>query len=317
MLDIGPDMATRSVPRLAPWLPLLQRGPGELQVGIGAEAGLVLSGVPDGVEQVLQLADGRHTTTELHLQAIRREIEPALIDRILRLLQTAGLLIESDAGSSRLIDLDGLRVRLLGAGVLGSAVARTVLRAGAARLYLVDNDPVDPTTHPRAGLATTQAEALAVGLDDRVEVVDHWSKPEHSAPDLTLIATDLAEPDPAIGDDFVSTGHRHLYLRPTRGGAVVGPFVHPGRTPCLRCLDLTRRDADPRWPTLLPQLCRTRLPIDRVLADWAASTAITQVVSDHAGRLPSTLFGTLEMTADECEAKFRRWPMHPTCGCAG
>lgn len=315
MLDTGPEIAAPAVPRLAPWLPLLRRRPGELQVGIGAEAGLVLSGVPEGLERILSLADGRHTRTDLHLRAIRAEIEPALIDRILHHLQAAGLLLDTGPGRTTLLGLTGLRVRLLGAGVLGSAVATAALQAGVSRLFLVDNDGVDPTIHPRSGLATTQAQALAGRLTGPVDVVDHWDKPEHAVPDLTVIASDFAEPDPAVGEDYIHAGHRHLFLRPIRGGAVVGPLVDPGRTPCLRCVDLTRCDADPGWPTLLPQLCRTRLPIDPVLASWAASTAITQLAADNAGRLPSTMFGTVEMTADECEVQFRRWPMHRRCDC--
>lgn len=103
---------------------------------------------------------------------------------------------------------------------------------------------------------------------------------------------------------------------------MVGPFVHPGRTPCLRCLDLTRRDADPAWPTLLPQLCRTRLPVVPLLASWAAATALTQIAAacpadrePAEDTLPSTAVGTVEMTAADCEVQYRRWPVHPGCHC--
>lgn len=303
------------LPQLVPWHPVLRRGPGELQIGIGAEGGLVLSGVPDGLEHLLRSVDGNHTRAELQLQAIRSQIEPELIDRILRVLNAAGLVGEAGSAPATGTTLRGRTVRLLGAGALGRAVAGAVLLAGAARLYLIDNDPVDPLIHPRPGVAVTQAQALASGLSGPVEVLDHWSKPEHSTPDLTVIATDFAEPDPAVGEELVHLGHRHLYLRPLRGGSVVGPLVDPGLTPCLRCLDLTRRDTDPAWPTLLPQLCRTRLPVDPVLAGWAASTAVTQLAAVAAGRSPGALFGTLEMTAEECEAQFRRWPQHPDCTC--
>ncbi len=35
---------------------------------------------------------------------------------------------------------------------------------------------------------------------------------------------------------------------------LVSPVVVPGRTACLRCADLWRRDADPHWPVLATQL---------------------------------------------------------------
>jgi hypothetical protein len=244
-----------------------------------------------------------------------------------------------------------LRLRLVGAGRLGTAVANAAVRAGVGRIFLADNDPVDPTIHRRPGLATTQAQALAAALSDTihsdglwprantpgstmprnaqssdpdecgrdaaetVRVVDHWSKPERTPLDLTVIATDYAEPDPAIGRDFVDGQHPHLYLRPSQGGAVVGPFVRPAATPCLRCIDLTRRDADPAWATMLPQLCRTRMPVTPLLAAWAAVTAITQIVAVWTGQLPSTLSGTVELTPQQAEPRFRRWPAHPQCGC--
>ncbi len=46
----------------------------------------------------------------------------------------------------------------------------------------------------------------------------------------------------------------HLAIVFDDTGARVGPLVEPGRGPCLRCLDLARRDDDPAWPAIAAQL---------------------------------------------------------------
>lgn len=228
MLDIG-TVLSPSLPRLAPWLPLVWRRPSELQVGCGPDAGLVLSGVPDGIEPLLRLVDGRHTRRDLRTRATAYGIEPAVVDQILDILGAAGLLLPASAGRALVdpvgpVDLGRLRIRLIGAGALGSAVGHALVGAGVGRLYLADNDPVDPGVHPRPGLAGRQSEALAaeltgpraaLGAAERnrpgrprppVQVVDHWTKPDHPDVDLTVVATDYAEPDPAMGRDLVDAG---------------------------------------------------------------------------------------------------------------
>ena len=49
----------------------------------------------------------------------------------------------------------------------------------------------------------------------------------------------------------------HLAVTVRDGTVVVGPLVRPGRTPCLNCLDLHRRDRDPAWPAIAAQLQTT------------------------------------------------------------
>ena len=46
----------------------------------------------------------------------------------------------------------------------------------------------------------------------------------------------------------------HLPSCSATPACTVGPFVRPGRGPCLRCLDLHRTDADPAWPAMATQL---------------------------------------------------------------
>ena len=319
-------------PRLPPWVPVLRRRPDQLQLGIDPARGLILSGAPDRFEELLGLLDGTLTLADVRALAVAYGIEPELAVHLVRSIGSAGLLTGDEVATEP--PTRRFRVRLVGAGVLGVAIAASLLRAGIDRLDIVDTDPVDPTVYPRPGLATTQADALrlrlrsrrrSAGLVDRpaasdgaapsVHVARHWTKPDQPAPDLTVIATGRAEPDRAIGEDYVRSDHPHLYVRPLQAGAVVGPFVLPGRTPCLGCLDRVRRDADPAWPGLLTQLCRLPVPVLPMLAAWAASTAVVQIACWAADGVPGTAGSTVELTASDYQLRVRPWPMHPSCGC--
>lgn len=320
-------------PRLDPWIPVLRRGPNELQLGI-EPGGVVVSGAPEGFESLLALLDGSHSVADLRSTAAAYGIDPELALQLVRGIDSAGLFTRPSSTPSSTPDgtpTARLRIRLVGAGALGLAVATALLRAGIARLDIIDPDPVDPEVHPRPGLATTQADALRLRLrrqlrtraaladgeqsQPTIHVARHWNKPDHPAPDLTVIAQDHAEPDRAIGDDYVRADHPHLYVRPLHAGAMIGPFVHPGRTPCLGCLDRVRRDADPAWPRLLTQLCRIPLPVQPMLTAWAASTVAVQIACWAAGGDPASSGATLELTAGDYQLRVRPWPMHPLCGC--
>lgn len=45
----------------------------------------------------------------------------------------------------------------------------------------------------------------------------------------------------------------HLSSAAVDGGAIVGPLVVPGITPCLNCIDYQTTTADPQWPSIRTQ----------------------------------------------------------------
>jgi bacteriocin biosynthesis cyclodehydratase domain-containing protein len=117
-----------------------------------------------------------------------------------------------------------------------------------------------------------------------------------------------------ITEHLVRQDQPHLLVRSLGEAAWVGPLVLPGRTSCVRCADLTRRDADPEWPGVLAQLGRLRLPVSSLLTGWAASVAAAQALAFLGGRVPEAAGTTLELTADLC-IEVRPWPAHRECGC--
>ncbi len=315
-------------------LPVLHRGPGELQVGLSPGDGIVLTGVPQHTEKLLALLDGNHTLHQLQETAGRIGIPPKRAAEIVRMIDSAGLLwhlpdagqpgkpsgwddqpgpdTDSTLGYQTADTVATSRIRLVGTGVLALAVAVHLMAAGVGRLYLADTD----AARDGERTATLMAQLAAESSSTAVQPTRHWSKPEYPPPDLTVIAVDTAEPPRTISDGYVRAGHRHLFVRPLLGGAIVGPMVHPGRSPCMGCLDHIRRDADPAWPVLLEQLGRRAMSTTRVLADWAGVTATIQILAALSGRTPSTVGATIESVPADFATRVRPWSMHAECGCA-
>jgi hypothetical protein len=99
---------------------------------------------------------------------------------------------------------------------------------------------------------------------------------------------------------------------------VVGPLVVPGVTSCLRCGDLHRVDADPRWPHLAAQLTAADPPPSgaTVTCLLTVATAALQALAYLDGSAaPATLGATVELRPPDLRPRVRRWPAHPACGC--
>ena len=109
-------------------------------------------------------------------------------------------------------------------------------------------------------------------------------------------------------------------MRLVDGLGLVGPLVLPGRTACLRCLDLHLAAADPCWPTVaaaLVGLVGTAGPATvAATAALAAEQALTALdASAAAGPPPPTLDGVLELDTRRGGLRRRHWPPHPGCSC--
>lgn len=132
---------------------------------------------------------------------------------------------------------------------------------------------------------------------------------------LIVLATNAAEPDRWLTDRISSAGGPALIVRAEADCGVIGPFVHPARTACLRCLDLLRTDADPKWPLLLAQLCRTPITPAPVLLEWLAGEVVAEVCRWQADRLPELAGRTFELSLTRGQRTSLSWPRHPDCDC--
>ncbi|MDO5682799.1 MAG: hypothetical protein Q4G46_08225 [Propionibacteriaceae bacterium] len=298
-------MATHRLPspRLLPHLPVLERSPTELQIGV--DDGIVVPAASP-VHEALRRFDGTHPLPEI---AAGSGLSVAQVRHLARQLQAAGLLATPPARRRP-------RIRLLGAGLLGRAFAEAYAASPPGSLQIVDPSPPPPDLYapslPTA--ADTLRAHLRAGGFGEVSTASHWYRPEGPAPDLTVIAFDRLECDRAITDTLLRADQPHLVLRPQPHGVVVGPLVVPGRTCCTRCMDLVRA-RDRAWPRLLAQLCLVDCPPPPELVGWTVATALLQVRAWLDGREPETLGATLEIRAGGWTVTQRHWPHHPECGC--
>jgi hypothetical protein len=291
---------------------VVRRPTAELQVGLDPRRALVFA---DGYRPVLDRLATAATRADLLATGQATGLSTGEVTGAVRQLDAAGLLRRAAAGP---VVPAGARVRLIGAGPVGLPLARYLVEGGVAELAVFDSRPPDRDLYPNSRGFSHQAAALAATLAGgpaRIVAQDHWSKPETLVVDLTVVVSEGPEVDRVITDHLLRLDQPHLLVRSLGDAVWVGPLVLPGRTPCLRCTDLVRTDADPGWPAVLAQLGRLRLPLPGLLSGWAASVAAAQTLAFLGGGRPETTGATLELTAADLRTELRAWPSHAECGC--
>lgn len=300
--------------RLAPHAVVLRRGADELQIGV--EPSVV---VPEAYDEVVRALAAGADTGQLERVAHHADLAADALPGLLTALSAAGLLRPTPVTA-------GVAVRVVGAGRLGTRTAHELVAAGFPTLYLADL-PERPAARPPArgrpgptDAAPDRLDQLVASLEGarpgvRVRRSRHFVHPEGDAVALTLVVADGPEPDRLVPDLLREAGAPHLLVRCSGDEAVVGPLVVPGTTSCVRCADLARRDADPRWPWLLEQLVRLRLEPAPSLLSWAAVTATVQALAFVGGGNAETLGQTLELGTEQHTMRLRAWPVHAECAC--
>lgn len=235
------------------------------------------------------------------------------------------------------------RVDVHGAGRVGALAAALLTHAGVGTLHVDDPQPLragdvpapwartappDSSAPPRrADVALDVCEQLAPSLRTNRRTPRGRRSRAPAQPSIALIAPVDTAGTVALElrDELLREGVPHLpaYVRETVG--VVGPLVVPGRTACLRCVDLSRSERDPAWPHLLAQLCPPPAavrrpsapaePSDGVLATAVAALAATQVLAHLDGHEPSALGASIEIDLVDGLTRRKVWAAHPACGC--
>ncbi|MGB0101095.1 MAG: hypothetical protein WBP61_12525 [Nocardioides sp.] len=142
---------------------------------------------------------------------------------------------------------------------------------------------------------------------------DDAAHPATSGLDLIVLAGEVPR---AEADARVRTGRTHLIVGAGARGWTVGPFVVPGTTSCLRCVDAHLCEHDPRRALVVEQLAgRPAAPADPELAVLATMWAVRDVLTYLDGGEPSTWSATVEV-GHELPPSRRTWARHPHCGCA-
>jgi bacteriocin biosynthesis cyclodehydratase domain-containing protein len=116
----------------------------------------------------------------------------------------------------------------------------------------------------------------------------------------------------------------HLVVRLVDGGALLGPFVVPGETACLRCIDAHESVRDPDHVAVTTRYAQASgsprgdgVPdLDPALASIALAWAVRDVTAHLDGHEPSTWSRTLHLRPDPTRREEQAWPRHPHCGCS-
>jgi hypothetical protein len=119
-------------------------------------------------------------------------------------------------------------------------------------------------------------------------------------------------------DGWVRAGTPHLVVAELSEGPRLGPYVVPGVTACLRCVDAHAGEADPRRALVVEQVATGR-PLRQARPDLALRTlslawAVRDLATAAEGGRPSTWSATVRLdTLPPVHTAYRR---HLHCGCA-
>jgi bacteriocin biosynthesis cyclodehydratase domain-containing protein len=331
-----PPVLLPAYPALLPGLTVLERGAGEVQIGLDPRHGVAIEGLPPDLVARLRRLDGSEPVERvLFAESEHRE----QLRTLLRQLTALGLVTEAGApdcaaqrGETGLWSLRarhhqaaltdrrrGTTVSVHGDGRVAVAVA--VLLANAGIGHVEPRVPGVVTEHDlgsgftAADLGRPRRRALGDLLrrvDPRVQV----TRLHDRFPELVLL-TDAVVPAPEVVAELMADGVPHMPVRVRDGTGIVGPLVVPGRSSCLRCADLHRTDLDPCWPLVASQLTGRPQRPDLGAVQACASLAVAQAMRllSPGEPAPPPWNATLEIDAFDGRIRHRGWPPHPRCGC--
>ncbi|MFW3171048.1 ThiF family adenylyltransferase [Geodermatophilus sp. CPCC 206100] len=345
-------------PLLPPTVPLLRlTGPGGTAVQVGGTDtadGLLVAPCPDQLRALLRGLDGRRTQRSVVDEAARAGHEPAAVTAVLDGLRATGLLVDLDAADllagdagpaaaartrAELPAVAGAAARdgspspwrarrsaavvVEGATRVGVPLAAVLAASGVGRVSVRDGGVTTAGDTVVGGLdAADEGRSRALAAADAVRraspLADLRPLPAGSSGDLVVLTRPWAASDPLVAG-LQRAGVPHLVATVRGETGVIGPLVVPGTTSCLRCAELHRRDADPRWPVLAAQLTATEAATGgaTVTCLMTAVTAAVQVLAYLDGTAaPAALGTTLELRPPDLSPSLRPWPVHPDCGCA-
>ncbi|WP_409495593.1 TOMM precursor leader peptide-binding protein [Amycolatopsis sp. cmx-11-12] len=325
-------------PVLLPGLDVLERGNGEVQVGLDPAHAVVITEVASEVAGALRKLDGKRAVDDIVLAQSEHDeqLRELMADLTIRGLVT-------DAGQPRRhpsprpeTGLWSLRARhhqaaltarrrhtavaVQGDGRLAVAIAVLLANAGIGHIDVRASGTVRERD---LGSGYTEAEIGMFRRDAMTQVVRRAGGETSTSrlysdhqPELVLL-TDAVVPAPEVVDELVQNGISHLPVRVRDGIGIVGPLVVPGRSSCLRCADLHRARADETWPRVASQLAgRVQRPdLGAVHACAALAAAQALRLLSPSDQAPPAWNATLEIDFFEGAIRHRDWPPHPGCGC--
>lgn len=171
------------------------------------------------------------------------------------------------------------------------------------------------TARSTGAIGLTAEPTSADGLDDLLAAAGLRVDDRDPAVHLVVTAGPARR---SLVDPLLRAGLPHLLVSGTGATRRVGPFVDPGRTACVRCVDAHESEADPRLPLLIEQAAHPHSPIapvDPLVGRLALTWAVRDLARYLEGDEPSTWSTTVDIGPTEAPT-VTRWLRHPDCGCA-
>jgi bacteriocin biosynthesis cyclodehydratase domain-containing protein len=309
---------------LAPFRTVLHRGPGAVQLGLDPNTGVEVRGLTDELVGMLVELDRPAPTVELLDRYSTAGAPRAELAGLLARLVERGALV--DAAALRRVESARRNATVVahGDGPLAVGVAIALAAAGVGTVYVAADGTVRGRDlgcgYPPADRGRPRwlaaAEAVRAAAPGQVRT---GLPPQRLMPDLAVLA-DAVVPAAPLVDALLSRRVPHLAVRLRDGSGLIGPLVLPGRSSCLRCLDLQRAADDPGWPMVAAQLAGRCGSASTSCVGAAAALAAEAALAALAGPAsaasrPALLNGVLEF--DTRSAVLHRRPLtpHPDCPC--
>ncbi|WP_109472204.1 hypothetical protein [Ornithinimicrobium cavernae] len=274
--------------RLRPTARAVRRGAGEVQFGLSPASGIVLAGLTERETDLLLSLTGAAGTSRDASLARQFGVPLQRVEELVDTLRGHGLLVDREAP----VEVPAEQVVCVsGRGTVVERLGQELRGAGVGRLVTQDDVRGD------AG-----GDSAGCGPGDLAVVCSR----------------DVVAPDE--GRAWQRAGVPHLPVVLRDGEVVIGPLIHPGRSACLRCLDLHRGDRDHAWPSILTQLSSppTDLAhaVDAPPAQAATiATMVTMLVLECVTAPGRALGVSWHVGLPWPEVHTRVWTPHPRCGC--
>jgi hypothetical protein len=339
-------------PALKVGLRPLWRDQGTLQIGVDPRRARALTGLGKAAA-IVSLLDGSRETAEVVRTAETYGIRQETVYRVIDLLASAGVLDDfpaslraalpdylrarigpelacaalayghGDGGAAVLARRRAAFARVYGAGRMGGCVTTFLAASGVAWVSCLDTETAEAADVTPAGLGLADVgKSRAAGVARAVHRVAPEVRTVNDARRLPDLAVITGRPDPVLLAALMRDRVPHLVVHADEAIGVVGPLVTPGRSACVRCVDLSKAARDPAWPWILAQaggasaVPAATQACDTVLAAATAALATAQALAliDRAGA-PAAANATLEVVLPEWQWQRRGWPPHPACTC--